>query len=212
LTVVDGTSAAGGVFFDVKETDVYYFSLQKNLGSEGGLWIAFLSPKAIDRSSEIVQYRPGSKYYRWIPDFLSLSKAIENSYKNQTLNTPSISTLILLNEQLKYIEKKGGIQWADQHTKELSDYLYSWADRNFLLSAFVEPQYRSQTVVTIDIDPRINVEDLLELASQKGVKDIFAYRSLKRNQIRIACFTSIDFDDLKKLTNILDQALKQLSE
>src|SRR6185312_3263217 len=147
LTVIDATSAAGGVDFDASQADVYYFAPQKNFASDGGLWFALFSPAALERAERIAATD------RYIPEFLSLTNAISNSRLNQTLNTPALSTLLLLENQVQWINGNGGLAWADARTKESSSALYEWADAVDYATPFVaNPDHRSQVVVTIDFD------------------------------------------------------------
>jgi len=151
LTVIDATSAAGGIDFDASQADVYYFAPQKNFASDGGLWFALFSPAAIERVEQIAASG------RYIPEFLSLKNAVDNSRLNQTLNTPAISTLLLLENQLDWINGNGGLAWASARTKESSDALYDWAESVSYAAPFVtNPEHRSQVVATIDFDDTID--------------------------------------------------------
>ena len=199
LTVIDATSAAGGIGFDPTQVDVYYFAPQKNLGSDGGLWFALMSPAAIERVERIAASG------RYIPEFLSLANAVTNSRLNQTLNTPALSTLVLLNEQLSWINDHGGLAWADARTRESSDLLYRWADASPVATPFVtNPEHRSQVVVTIDFAEHINAAAIAATLRANGVVDTEPYRKLGRNQLRVATFTSIEPDDIRRLTASID--------
>ena len=205
LFYTDATSAAGGIDFDPLNTDVYYFAPQKNFASDGGLWIAMLSPKAIERTAKIASSD------RYIPEFLSLKTALDNSRLNQTLNTPAISTLFLLNEQIKWINQNGGLTWADQRTKKCSDYLYDWVTKTSYLNCFVaNPEYRSQVVVTIDFDQSIDAAEVAKILRANGIVDTDPYRKLGRNQLRIATFVATDFEDVEKLTQSIEYVVERM--
>lgn len=205
LTVIDATSAAGGIDFTIHEADVYYFAPQKNLGSDGGLWFALVSPAAIERIERIAASG------RYIPEFLSLKNALDNSRLNQTLNTPALSTLFLLNEQLAWINANGGLQWADERTRESSQALYEWADASSVATPFVaDPADRSQVVVTIDFDETVDAAAVAASLRLNGIVDTEPYRKLGRNQLRIATFVSIDPDDVRQLIRCIDYTLERL--
>ena len=204
LTVIDATSAAGGVDLDIAETDVYYFAPQKNLGSDGGLWLALASPAAIERIERI------GKSDRYIPESLSLVNAVSNSRLNQTLNTPALATLFLLREQLSWIVDNGGLSWASDRTKESSSALYDWAEGVDYASPFVaNPEHRSQVVVTIDFDETVDAAAVAKTLRANGIVDTEPYRKLGRNQLRIATFTAIDPDDVRTLTRAIDWVVAQ---
>ncbi|CAB4631276.1 unannotated protein [freshwater metagenome] len=205
IFMTDATSAAGGIDFDASQTDVYYFAPQKNFASDGGLWLALMSEKAIDRASKV------SSTDRYIPEFLSLQVAIDNSRLNQTLNTPAIATLFLLNEQIKWINASGGLAWADAKTKASSDLLYDWADSVSFATPFVtNPDHRSQVVVTIDFDEAIDASQIAKVLRSNGVVDIDPYRKLGRNQLRVATFTANDQSDIEALIACLDYVVGKL--
>ena len=205
IFLTDATSAAGGIDFEASNTDVYYFAPQKNFGSDGGLWLALMSPKALERAAKIA----GTD--RYIPEFLSLQIAIDNSRLNQTLNTPAISTLFLLNEQIKWINSSGGLAWADAKTKASSKLLYDWADATSFASAFVSnPKHRSQVVVTIDFDEAIDAAEIAKVLRANGVVDVDPYRKLGRNQLRVATFTSTDQADIQALIACIDYVVAEL--
>ena len=205
IFMTDATSAAGGIDFEASNTDVYYFAPQKNFGSDGGLWLALMSPKALERAAKIA----GTD--RYIPEFLSLQIAIDNSRLNQTLNTPAISTLFLLNEQIKWINQSGGLAWADAKTKASSKLLYDWADATSFASAFVSnPKHRSQVVVTIDFDEAIDAAEIAKVLRANGVVDVDPYRKLGRNQLRVATFTSTDQADIQALIACIDYVVAEL--
>ncbi|WP_309068167.1 phosphoserine transaminase [Microbacterium sp.] len=202
LTVIDATSAAGGIDFDVTETDVYYFAPQKNLGSDGGLWFAAMSPAAIERIERIAASG------RYIPEFLSLSQAVANSRLEQTLNTPALATLHLLDSQLAWILGNGGLAWAAARTAESSGTLYAWAEASEVATPFVsDPAHRSPVVVTIDFDESIDAAAIAKTLRANGIVDIEPYRKLGRNQLRVATFVSIDPDDVRQLIRSIDYVL-----
>ncbi len=204
LTVIDATSAAGGVLFDAAEADVYYFAPQKNLASDGGLWFALVSPAAIERIERIAASD------RWIPEILSLKNALDNSRLDQTLNTPAIATLLLLENQLDWINGNGGLSWADARTRESSGLLYDWADAASFAAPFVsDPADRSQVVATIDFDDDIDAAAIAATLRQNGIVDTEPYRKLGRNQLRVATFTAIDPDDVRALIASIDWVLER---
>jgi phosphoserine aminotransferase len=202
LVVVDGTSAAGGIAFDPTQADIYYFAPQKNFGSDGGLWVALVSPAAVARIEEIA----GSG--RWIPEFLSLKAALNNSRKDQTLNTPALATLIMAQVQVRWLLDNGGLDWAHARTHQSSQILYAWAEACPVARPFVaEPAARSQVVVTIDFDPSVDAAALALALRANGIVDVEPYRALGRNQLRMATFVSRDPDDVRCLTACLDYVL-----
>lgn len=205
LTVVDATSAAGGVDIDVRETDVYYFAPQKNFASDGGLWFALMSPAAIERIERVAASD------RYIPEFLSLSVAVENSRLDQTLNTPAIATLLLLDAQIGWIRENGGLAWADARTKKSSDLIYAWAEAHPHATPFVSnPDHRSQVVATIDFDDTVDASRVSAMLRANGIVDIDPYRKLGRNQLRVATFTAIDPSDVSRLLGAVDAAIAAL--
>jgi phosphoserine aminotransferase len=207
LTVIDATSAAGGVDVDIAETDVYYFAPQKNLGSDGGLWLALASPVAIERIERI------GKSDRYIPDSLSLVNVVSNSRLNQTLNTPALATLFLLREQLSWIVDNGGLSWASERTKKSSSALYDWAEASAVATPFVaDPADRSQVVVTIDFDESVDAAALAASLRSNGIVDTEPYRKLGRNQLRIATFVSIEPDDVRQLIGAIDYTLERMPQ
>ncbi len=205
LMLTDATSAAGGIDFELSETDVYYFAPQKNFASDGGLWLAMMSPAAIERVEKI------HASDRYIPEFLSVKTALDNSRLNQTLNTPAIATLYLLNDQVKWINQNGGLKWADARTKQSSKLLYDWAERTEVASAYVtNPDHRSQVVVTIDFDEKIDAAEITKTLRANGVVDVEPYRKLGRNQIRVATFVATEPSDVEALINCLDFVLERI--
>ncbi len=205
LTVIDATSAAGGIDFDASQADVYYFAPQKNLASDGGLWIALFSPAALERVERIAASD------RYIPEFLSLKNAIDNSRLNQTLNTPAITTLLLLDNQVQWINGNGGLAWADARTRESSSALYDWAESVDYATPFVaNPDHRSQVVVTIDFDERLDAAAVAKALRANGIVDTEPYRKLGRNQLRIATFTAIDPADVRQLIASIEYVVEHL--
>ena len=194
LTVVDATSAAGGIDFDSSQADVYYFAPQKNFASDGGLWFALFSPAAIERVEQIAASG------RYIPEFLSIKNAVDNSRLNQTLNTPALSTLLLLENQLDWINGNGGLAWASSRTLESSAALYDWADSVSYATPFVtEASHRSQVVVTIDFDDAVDAAAIATTLRANGIVDTEPYRKLGRNQLRVGTFVAIDPADVRQL-------------
>ncbi|MEJ1088932.1 phosphoserine transaminase [Microbacterium sp. Mu-80] len=204
LTVIDATSAAGGIDVDIAQTDVYYFAPQKNLGSDGGLWFAAVSPAAIERIERIAASD------RYIPDFLSLKNAVDNSRLNQTLNTPALATLHLLDSQLEWMLSNGGLDWAAARTAESSALLYDWATASDVAMPFVaDAAHRSPVVVTIDFDDTVDAAAIAKTLRANGIVDTEPYRKLGRNQLRIATFVSIEPDDVRQLIRSIDHVLAQ---
>lgn len=204
LVVVDATSAAGGVPVDVAETDVYYFAPQKSFGSDGGLWFALVSPAAVARIEEIAASG------RWIPEFLSLSVALANSRANQTLNTPAIATLFLLERQVAWMAENGGLAWAAGRARESSDHLYAWAEGRDWATPFVtDPALRSPVVATIDLDG-VDAATLIGHLRANGIVDTDAYRKLGRNQIRVGVFPAVNPGDVRALTASIDWVVQHL--
>lgn len=202
----DATSAAGGIDFDPLETDVYYFAPQKNFASDGGLWFALMSPAAVERTEKIAASD------RYIPEFLSVKTAIDNSRLNQTLNTPAIATLFLLAEQIDWMNANGGLAWADSRTKAASAHLYNWADNSEFATPFVaNPEHRSQVVVTIDFDEKIDAAAIAKALRANGIVDVEPYRKLGRNQLRVATFTATELADVHTLTKAIDYVVGELA-
>jgi phosphoserine aminotransferase len=199
LVVIDATSGAGGLPVDIAATDVYYFAPQKCFAADGGLFIAILSPRAVDRVAEI----QGSG--RWVPAFLDLQIAIDNSALDQTYNTPALATLFLLAEQVDWVNGLGGLAGAVARTRDSSSRLYGWAEKSPVATPFVaDPDERSLVVGTIDFDPSVDADALAATLRANGIVDTESYRKLGRNQLRIAMFPAIDPDDISALTGCLD--------
>jgi phosphoserine aminotransferase len=205
LIVIDATSGAGGLPVDVADTDAYYFAPQKNFASDGGLWLAILSPAALGRIEAIAASG------RWVPDFLSLPIAVENSLKNQTYNTPAIGTLVLLAEQIDWLLSNGGLDWAVKRTADSSQRLYSWAqDRPYTTPFVAEPRLRSQVVGTIDFTDDIDAGAVAKVLRANGIVDTEPYRKLGRNQLRVAMFPAVEPDDVSALTECIDWVVERL--
>jgi phosphoserine aminotransferase len=207
LIVVDATSAAGGMGVQASEFDVYYFAPQKSFGGDGGLWIALLSPAAVDRVLEVAASG------RYIPDFLSLRIALENSEKDQTYNTPAVATLFLLAEQIEWLLGQGGLSWASARTARSAGILYDWAERTGYVTPFVtDPAQRSQVVGTIDVLPQsgLAADDIAATLRANGIVDTESYRKLGRNQLRIGMFPAVDPSDVEALTGCVDYVASHL--
>lgn len=211
LTLIDATSGAGALPVDISQTDAYYFSPQKAFGSDGGLWIAVLSPAAIERAYGIAKSvdLPGAR--RWIPPFLSLTSAIENSRKDQTLNTPAVATLIMLENQVRWLNDNGGLAWASARCARSASLLYQWAEKSDYASPFVNDRNaRSNAVVTIDINDGINASQVVAALRENGIVDTNGYRKLGRNQLRIGVFPSVEPSDVDALTRCIDYVVEHL--
>ncbi len=205
LIVIDATSGAGGLPVDIAEADAYYFSPQKNFASDGGLWLAIMSPAALARVESIAASG------RWVPDFLSLPIAVENSLKNQTYNTPAIGTLALIADQLDWMLGSGGLEWAVKRTADSSQRLYSWAHERPYTTPFVaDPGLRSQVVGTIDFVDDVDAAAVAKILRANGIVDTEPYRKLGRNQLRVGMFPAVDPDDVSALTQCVDWVVERL--
>jgi phosphoserine aminotransferase len=199
LVLVDATSGAGGLPLDVTESDVYYFGPQKCFAADGGLWIAAFSPAALARVDEIAASG------RWVPDFFSLPTAISNSRLNQTYNTPAVSTLALLSNQVKWINDQGGLDWAVKRTTDSSSRLYAWAEATAYTSPFVtDPSARSLVVGTIDFADEVDAASVAAVLRANGVVDVEPYRKLGRNQLRVGMFPAVDPEDISRLISSIE--------
>ena len=202
LLAVDGTSAAGAYHWDLSKTDLFYFSPQKAFGSEGGLWIGVFSPKAVAQIERV------KKTGRYIPAMLDFVQALKNGEANQTYNTPSLTTLYLLEKQLQWFLDQGGIHAISKMQDEKVKILHDWIEKRPELSHYVkEPKARSKTVCTINMDKAIPYDQLTKHLRKFGVLDIDCYRSLGENQIRVSLFPNIPKEDLVKLTKCIDYCL-----
>lgn len=205
LVLVDATSAAGAVEVDHSQYDVYYFSPQKAFGSDGGLWVAICSPAAVARIEAIAQST------RWVPPFLSLQVALDNSRKNQTNNTPAIATIYMLARQIEMMLIKGGLGWAIKRSATSSNTLYDWAESSEFASPFVSDKtVRSPTTVTIDLDDQIAADTVEGVLRANGIVDTFGYRKLGRNQLRVACFPNVEPEDVETLTRAIEFVVGEL--
>jgi phosphoserine aminotransferase len=211
LILIDATSAAAGLPVDVSQADAYYFAPQKGFASDGGLWLALLGPPAVERVQEIAASRPTIGPARWIPEFLSLTTALENSRKDQTYNTPALGTLFLLGDQLEWMLEQGGLAAMVARTSESSAHLYDWADRHPHATPFVkDPVKRSRVVATIDFDEEIDAAALASVLRANGIVDVEPYRKLGRNQLRIATFPATDPAEVLALSACIDWVLERL--
>jgi len=207
LVLIDATSGAGGLPVNVAECDVYYFAPQKGFASDGGLWLAAFSPRALERIEQI----SADAGERWIPDFLSLAIALENSRQDQTYNTPALATLLLLADQLDWMLEQGGLETMVARTRESSTHLYEWAQAQPHAAPFVaDPVHRSLVVGTIDFDDAVDAGALAAALRANGIVDVEPYRKLGRNQLRVAMFPATDPADVRALTACLDWLLEQL--
>ncbi len=204
LVAVDGTSAAGAIAFDVAECDAYYFSPQKAFASEGGLWIALLSPAAIARLDEV-----GGQ--RYVPAILDLRVAVSNSRADQTLNTPAITTLFLLADQIDWLLGRGGLEAAAKDCAAKSGFLYDWASSRDWADPFVaDPALRSPVVCTIDLDTAVRADEVSTVLRANGILDTEAYRKLGRNQLRLATFPAVEAADVERLAAAIDHVVARL--
>jgi phosphoserine aminotransferase len=208
LVLIDATSAAAGLPVDVAQADAYYFSPQKGFASDGGLWLALLSPAALQRIEQVAAEQPGG---RWIPEFLSLRTALENSVKDQTYNTPAIATLFLLADQLDWMLERGGLDAMVARSTASSSHLYHWAEQHAHATPFVaDPAKRSLVVGTIDFLSDVDGAALAATLRANGIVDVEPYRKLGRNQLRIGMFPATDPADLQALTACIDWVLERL--
>ena len=205
LVLVDATSAAGGLMVDAKEFDTYYFAPQKSFASDGGLWIAIMSPAAIARAAKI------KASGRWIPAFFDLEIAIENSRLDQTYNTPALVTLMLLAEQIEWMNSNGGLTFAAGRSEKSSNILYSWAEKTSYTTPFVtDPAMRSKVVGTINFDDAIDATKISAALRENGIVDTEPYRKLGKNQLRIGMFPAVDPSDVEALTKCIDHVVAAL--
>ncbi|WP_346283073.1 phosphoserine transaminase [Pseudonocardia sp.] len=206
LVTIDATSAAGGLPVDVRQADAYYFAPQKGFASDGGLWIALLSPAALDRVAELAASD------RWIPPFLSLATAVDNSLKDQTYNTPAIATLFLMAEQIDWMLGLGGLEACVARTADSSGRLYSWAEKSSFATPFVaDPAHRSQVVGTIDFADSVDAAAVAKTLRANGIVDTEPYRKLGRNQLRIGMFPAVEPDDVHALTACIDWVVERMA-
>jgi phosphoserine aminotransferase len=205
LVLIDATSGAGGLPVDLNQVDVYYFAPQKCFASDGGLWFAIMSPRALERVAEI------KASGRFVPAFFDLTTAIDNSRLNQTYNTPSIATFFLMAEQLDWMNANGALKGMVERTTASSDALYGWAEKTAYTTPYVaDPAARSLVIGTIDFDDNIDAAQIAKVLRANGVVDTEPYRKLGRNQLRIAMYPAIDPADIVKLTQCIDHVVGQL--
>jgi phosphoserine aminotransferase len=208
LVLVDATSGAGGLPLDASQTDAYYFAPQKAFGADGGLWLAALSPAAVERIAEL-----DGAAARWQPAFLSLQTAVENSRKNQTYNTPALATVLLLADQVEWMLAGGGLEWCVQRTRASSGHLYGWAEGSDVATPFVaDPAKRSLVVGTIDFAEQVDAAALAATLRANGIVDVEPYRKLGRNQLRIGMFPAVEPADVEALTACIDWTIENAPE
>ncbi len=210
LVLIDATSGAGGLPVNVTDADLYYFAPQKGFASDGGLWLAIASPAALERIAEVDANRPTVGPTRWIPEFLSLTTALDNSVKDQTYNTPAVATLFLLADQIDWMLAGGGLDGMVARTSASSGHLYGWAESHPGATPFVsDPAKRSLVVGTIDFDDEIDAAEIAATLRANGIVDVEPYRKLGRNQLRVAMFPATDPADVQALTACIDFVLEQ---
>jgi phosphoserine aminotransferase len=206
LVLIDATSGAGGLPVDIAQADAYYFAPQKSFAGDGGLWIALLSPAAIERIARIAASQ------RWTPAFLSLPTALDNSTKDQTYNTPALATLFLLAEQVRWMLAGGGLDWCVSRTTQSSSHLYDWAERSAHATPFVTaPANRSLVVGTIDFEDAVDAKLLASTLRANGIVDVEPYRKLGRNQLRIGMFPAVEPADVQALTACIDWVTERIA-
>ena len=200
-----GGGVAGGLPVEADAFDVYYFAPQKSFASDGGLWLAVMSPAAIDRVAAVAANG------RWVPASYDLTIALDNSRLDQTYNTPALATIFLMAEQVDWMNAQGGLDWAVARTQESSDVLYEWAEKSPVAEPFVQdPAMRSQVIGTIDFDASVDAAQVARVLRAHGVVDTEPYRKLGRNQLRISMFPAIEPDDVQALTACVDAVVEQL--
>ena len=206
LVAIDATSGAGGLPVDLSQVDAYYFAPQKSFAADGGLWIAMLSPAAQERIAALHASE------RWIPEFLSLNTALENSVKDQTYNTPAVASLFLLAEQIRWMLDGGGLDWCVSRTRASSEHLYGWAEETAYTTPFVaDPTKRSLVVGTVDFSDSVDAAAVAKTLRANGIVDVEPYRKLGRNQLRIGMFPAIDTADIEALTACIDWVVEQVA-
>ncbi|MGN6332740.1 MAG: phosphoserine transaminase [Motilibacteraceae bacterium] len=205
LLLIDATSAAGGLSVDIAATDVYYFAPQKSFASDGGLWFALMSPKALERTAQL------KASGRWAPAFLDLQTAVDNSRLDQTYNTPALATILLMAEQVDWFNAQGGLSWCTDRTAESAGRLYTWAEKSDYATPFVtDPALRSHVVGTIDLADSVDAAAVAKVLRSNGIVDTEPYRKLGRNQLRIAMFPAVEPADVEALTACVDYVVDQL--
>jgi phosphoserine aminotransferase len=206
LVVIDATSGAGGLPVDVAQADAYYFAPQKSFAADGGLWLALLSPAALERVAEL------DASDRWIPEFLSIATALDNSKKDQTYNTPAVATLVLLADQVEWMVGNGGLDWCVERTTASSGHLYGWAEASSFATPFVaDPAKRSLVVGTVDFDEAVDAAAVAKVLRENGIVDVEPYRKLGRNQLRVGLFPAIEPADVQALTACVDWVVERVA-
>jgi phosphoserine aminotransferase len=204
LVLIDATSGAGGLPVNVANADVYYFAPQKSFAADGGLWLALMSPAAIERVEKLASTD------RHIPEFLSIATALDNSRKDQTYNTPAVGTLLLLADQIDWMLSNGGLEFCVRRTTESSSHLYGWATERDFTSPFVQDESKRSLVVgTIDFSDEVDAAEIAKTLRANGIVDVEPYRKLGRNQLRVAMFPAVDPDDVRALTACIDYVVEQ---
>jgi phosphoserine aminotransferase len=204
LVLIDATSGAAGLPLDPAQADVYYFAPQKGLASEGGIWLALLSPAAIERIEEL----DGAEG-RWQPEFLRLSTALDNSRKDQTYNTLAVATQLLLADQLEWMLENGGLDWCVERTGRSSGHLYGWAEASEFTAPFVQDERKRSLVVgTIDFSDEVDAAALASALRANGILDTEPYRKLGRNQLRVGMFPAVEPTDVEALTACIDWVIE----
>ncbi|WP_067670014.1 phosphoserine transaminase [Nocardia miyunensis] len=207
LIAIDATSGAGGLPVNIADADVYYFAPQKCFAADGGLWIALMSPKALERVAEIKESG------RFTPEFLSLPIAVDNSSKDQTYNTPALGTLLLLADQIEWMNANGGLDWTVKRTLDSSSRLYAWAESSEFATPFVtDPAHRSQVVGTVDFVDSVDAAQVAKILRANGIVDTEPYRKLGRNQLRVGMFPAIDPEDITRLTRSIDWVVQEIAK
>jgi phosphoserine aminotransferase len=206
LVMFDATSAAGGLPVAAEDFDVYYFAPQKCFASDGGLWFALMSPRALERAERI------NAAGRWMPAFLDVTIAIDNSRQEQTYNTPALATIALMAEQVDWFNGNGGLQWTTARTARSAGILYGWAERTAYAAPFVnDPSLRSAVVGTVDFDDSVDAAEVATVLRANGILDVEPYRKLGRNQLRVAMFPAVEPSDVEALTTCIDWAVQRLA-
>ena len=207
LVLIDATSGAGALPVELEHADAYYFAPQKGFAADGGLWLALLSPAAQERIAAL------DSSERWIPTFLSLATALENSLKDQTYNTPAIATLFLLAEQVRWMLAGGGLEWCVARTRVCAEHLYGWAEASGYAAPFVaDPAKRSLVVGTVDFEERVDASALAATLRENGIVDVEPYRKLGRNQLRVGMFPVTDPADVQALTACIAWVVERIAE
>jgi len=205
LVMFDATSAAGGLPVAAADFDVYYFAPQKCFASDGGLWFALMSARALERAAAI------NASGRWMPAFLDINIAIDNSVQDQTYNTPALATIALMAEQVDWFNRNGGLAWTTSRTARSSGILYDWAERAEFTTPYVtDPAFRSAVVGTVDFSDAIDASEVAKVLRANGIVDVEPYRKLGRNQLRVAMFPAVEPDDVAALTASIDWVVERL--